>query len=147
MTVPLSVWLLGSGAEPWTEHLSDCLAAQGAMVERLSSTRAMEWLSAGAMPAVRAMPHLVVLPLELAAAEDWALLRLIDRSVPWRLVPRAVVAHGEAIDDLDTAYGLGVSSLVVLPPRGPSDAFDPADSFARYWTRTARVPIGELLLA
>lgn len=147
MTVPLSVWLFDSGAERWTDHLADCLAAQGAVVERVPTTRAAEWVAEDALPSVRSVPHLLVLPVEAAEAADWALLRLIDRTAPWRFVPRAVVSEGEAPASLDVAYGLGVASFVVIPARRLQETFDPADSFARYWTRTARVPSGEYLQA
>lgn len=143
MSVPLSVWLVESPTERWPEHLAECLTGQGAVVERVRDEHAARWAAEAVMPTVRAMPQLLVLSRIRAAADDWSLLRLLDRAVPWRFVPRAVVSEVEDPASLNVAYGLGVSSFVVIAPERGEDNFDSADSFARYWTRTARVPSGE----
>lgn len=143
MNANRQVWLIAGEGELWCERLTAQLSAQGMQVERISPVQAALWRQSGQMPEVRALPQLLVLSTLEARAEDWALLRLLERTPVWRCLPRVVVGRGDDRDAVTTCHELGVANVVSLSPEnGPESA----ERFARYWARTALLPTQEYLL-
>jgi hypothetical protein len=138
-----TTWLIAAETAPWRAPLTAQLAAHGMAVEPVGTPQADAWRSAGAMPEVRGLPQLLVLPMEVARVDDWALLRLLERAPVWRCVPRVVVGHPDDPDAVSTCHALGVANVVELPPDAAPAS---VEQFARYWARTALLPAAEYLL-
>lgn len=143
MSAGRTTWLIAAEAAPWRAPLTAQLAAHGMGVELVAASQADTWHRTGAMPEVRGLPQLLVIPVETARADDWALLRLLERAPVWRCVPRVVVGHPDDQDAVATCHGLGVANVVALPPDVAPAA---VEQFARYWARTALLPAAEYLL-
>lgn len=143
MNATRAVWLLAAEAASWREPLSAALVEQGLHVERVPSATVDAWCSEGSLPALRALPQLLVLPMSTAKADDWRLLKLLDRPGVWRCLPRVVVGEAEDRPSVGTCHALGAANVVEIPD---GDAQRAADRFARYWARTALLPAAEYLL-
>ncbi len=143
MSAGRTTWLIAAEAAPWRAPLTAQLASHGMAVELVAEAQADTWRRTGAMPEVRGLPQLLVVPVEAARADDWALLRLLERAPVWRCVPRVVVGHPDDPDAVTICHGLGVANVVALPPDVAPAA---VEQFARYWARTALLPAAEYLL-
>ena len=143
MSVGRTTWLIAAENAPWRSPLTTQLGAHGMAVELVAGAQADTWRRTNAMPEVRGLPQLLVVPVEAARADDWALLRLLDRTPVWRCVPRVVVGHPDEPEAVETCHGLGVANVVALPP---DTAPESVEQFARYWARTALLPAAEYLL-
>lgn len=143
MSANRQVWLIAGENEPWCEPLASQLSAQGMQIDRVLPAMSAAWRRAGLMPEVRTLPQLLVVSSSEARAEDWALLRLLERAPVWRCLPRVVVARPDDRDGITQSHALGAANVVALPPdNGPESA----ERFARYWARTTLLPTQEYLL-
>ena len=98
MSAGRTTWLIAAEAAPWRAPLTAQLASHGMAVELVAEAQADSWRRTGAMPEVRGLPQLLVVPVEAARADDWALLRLLERAPVWRRVPRVVVGQIAMLD-------------------------------------------------
>jgi CheY-like chemotaxis protein len=85
------------------------------------------------------IPSLIVLEIDLPSGDGYALLRFVREDPELRSIPVVVLTGIFSLENLDPAWGLGASA-VILKPDSPSELNDLVQSLCDVWLRFAVAP-------
>jgi CheY-like chemotaxis protein len=102
---------------------------------------ALQYLKEHHSPTDSQLPILVLLDVRLPKVDGIEVLRAARSHPVWRMVPIVVLTTSRENRDIETAYGLGVSSYIVKPVDFLAFA-DVVKTLKLYWLLTNESPFG-----